>query len=118
MCMHTALNLLSVVLPFPVTGGSLGTGKGRLDFAMEHPPEDRAVLEGALNAVIARDLAVSAEWITDEGLDANRGRSGQCPSSRRKGPDKSGASRSPALRRHAGRAHWRDRPGGGSARSK
>lgn len=112
MCMHTALNLLPVVLPFPVIRGSLGTGKGRLDFAMKHPPEDRAVLEGALNAVIARDLAVSAEWITDEGLDANRGRSEQCPSSRRKAPDKSGASRSPALRRHAGRAHWRDRPGG------
>ena len=29
---HTALHLLSVVLPYPVTGGSVGDGEGRLDF--------------------------------------------------------------------------------------
>lgn len=73
MRMHTALHLLSVVLPFAVTGGSVGEEKGRLDFAMEHPPEDKAALEDALNALVARDLAVSADWITDEDLDANPG---------------------------------------------
>src|SRR5690606_12429495 len=30
MRMHTALHLLSVVMPFPVTGGSVGEDKGRL----------------------------------------------------------------------------------------
>ena len=29
---HTALHLLSVVLPYPVTGGSVGDAEGRLDF--------------------------------------------------------------------------------------
>lgn len=73
MRMHTALHLLSVVLPFPVTGGSVGEEKGRLDFAMEQPPEDKAAVEAALNALIARDLAVTESWITDEELAANPG---------------------------------------------
>lgn len=70
---HTALHLLSVALPFPVTGGSVGIGKGRLDFAMEEPPEDREALEAALNDLVGRDLTVSADWITDAELDANPG---------------------------------------------
>ena len=32
MRMHTALHLLSAVLPYPVTGGSVGDDEGRLDF--------------------------------------------------------------------------------------
>ena len=32
MRMHTALHLLSAVLPYPVTGGAIGDGEGRLDF--------------------------------------------------------------------------------------
>ncbi|OSQ51258.1 alanyl-tRNA editing protein [Marivita geojedonensis] len=70
MRMHTALHLLSVVIPLPVTGGSIGAGRGRLDFMMPEPPEDRDALEDALNALIDRDLVVSASWITDEELDA------------------------------------------------
>lgn len=70
---HTALHLLSVVLPYPVSGGSVGEGRGRLDFDMEAPPEDKAALEAALNALIARDLAVTADWITEAELDANPG---------------------------------------------
>ncbi len=73
MRMHTALHLLSVVLPFPVTGGAVGPEKSRLDFAMEAPPEDKPALEAALNALIARDLAVTADWITDAELEANPG---------------------------------------------
>jgi len=34
MRVHTALHLLSVVIPLPVTGGSIGADKGRLDFDM------------------------------------------------------------------------------------
>ncbi len=73
MRMHTALHLLSVVLPFPVTGGAVGPDKSRLDFAMEHPPKDKAAVEAALNALVARDLAVTADWITDDELAANPG---------------------------------------------
>src|SRR5262249_37087964 len=35
MRIHTGLHLLSVVLPFPVTGGSIGADEGRLDFDLE-----------------------------------------------------------------------------------
>jgi misacylated tRNA(Ala) deacylase len=73
MRMHTALHLLSVVLPLPVTGGSVGAEKSRLDFAMDEPPEDKAALEEALNALVARDLAVTMDWITDAELEANPG---------------------------------------------
>jgi misacylated tRNA(Ala) deacylase len=73
MRMHTALHLLSVVIPLPVTGGAIGADRSRLDFAMPDPPEDVAGLEAALNALIARDLTVSDTWITDADLDANPG---------------------------------------------
>ncbi|WP_460273438.1 alanyl-tRNA editing protein [Celeribacter sp. ULVN23_4] len=71
MRVHTALHLLSVVIPLPVTGGSIGSEKGRLDFKMDTPPEDKAALETALNALIERDLVVSPDWISDEELLAN-----------------------------------------------
>jgi misacylated tRNA(Ala) deacylase len=71
MRMHTALHLLSVVFPFAVTGGSVGEDKGRLDFDMPDPPGDTAAIEGILNSLIQRDLAVTEDWITDDELEAN-----------------------------------------------
>lgn len=71
MRIHTALHLLSVVIPLPVTGGSIGADKGRLDFAMPEPPEDKAAIERALNALIEQDLKVSDSWITDADLLAD-----------------------------------------------
>ena len=73
MRVHTALHLLSVVIPLPVTGGSISEAKGRLDFDMETPPEDKEALADALNTIIARDLAVTEDWITEAELDANPG---------------------------------------------
>ncbi|WP_439139456.1 alanyl-tRNA editing protein [Roseicyclus sp.] len=75
MRIHTALHLLSVVLPFPVTGGAIGHDKGRLDFDMPDMPDadERAILEGRLNALVTRDLAVTEEWITEAELDAQPG---------------------------------------------
>ncbi|MGE3147347.1 MAG: alanyl-tRNA editing protein [Pseudorhodoplanes sp.] len=73
MRVHTALHLLSVVIPLPVTGGQIGEGKGRLDFDMPHPPDDLAAVEKALNDLVARDLAVGEEWISDAELAANPG---------------------------------------------
>ena len=70
MRIHTALHLLSVVIPLPVTGGAIGAEKGRLDFMMPQPPEDVRVLEGQLNALITRDVPVTEEWITEDDLDA------------------------------------------------
>ncbi len=73
MRVHTALHLLSVVIPLPVTGGQIGPDKGRLDFDMPEAPEDLAALEAELNALIARDLPVTSEWITDDELAASPG---------------------------------------------
>lgn len=71
MRMHTALHLLSVVVPFGVTGGSIGVGRGRLDFDIADAPEDRDGLTDQLNAHVAADMRVGAEWITEAALDAN-----------------------------------------------
>ena len=69
MRVHTALHLLSVVIPRPVTGGSIADGKGRLDFDMPEAPGDKPALEAELNALIARDLPVTTEWIDEAALD-------------------------------------------------
>ena len=55
MQVHTALHLLSVVLSYPVTGGSIGDGDGRLDFDIPEAGLDRAKIADELNALIARD---------------------------------------------------------------
>jgi misacylated tRNA(Ala) deacylase len=70
---HTALHLLSVVIPLPVTGGSVGEGKGRLDFDMPEPPDDKEALERRLNELAAAGHPVTTEWITDAELAANPG---------------------------------------------
>lgn len=65
MRMHTALHLLSVVFPFPVTGGSISETKGRLDFDMPEVPDEVAALETRLNELVAGNHPVTAEWISD-----------------------------------------------------
>ena len=71
MRVHTALHLLSVVIPLGVTGGSIGSVKGRLDFEMPEPLENKELIESQLNDLIMRDLKVSESWITDEELERN-----------------------------------------------
>lgn len=73
MRVHTALHLLSVVIPLPVTGGAISPEKGRLDFDMPEEPEDRADIENTLNMLIDCDFAINEEWITDAEMDANPG---------------------------------------------
>ncbi|MFQ5566747.1 MAG: alanyl-tRNA editing protein [Paracoccaceae bacterium] len=71
MRVHTGLHLLSVVIPLPVTGGSISAGKGRLDFDMPEAPADKEALERALNELIAADHPVRDQWITDAELAAS-----------------------------------------------
>lgn len=68
MRIHTGLHLLSVVLPFPVTGGSIGAAEGRLDFDIDGDVPAKDEIEEKLNALVAADHAVTSEWITDEEL--------------------------------------------------
>lgn len=69
MRMHTCLHLLSAVLPYPVTGGQVGDGSGRLDFDLPDSP-DKAEVEAELNQLIEQDHPVGERWITNEELDA------------------------------------------------
>lgn len=71
MRVHTALHLLSVAVPFGVTGGSIGATRGRLDFDMADAPEDRDGIEAMLNDYVSADMRVTEEWITGAELDAN-----------------------------------------------
>ncbi len=57
MRMHTALHILSVVLPYPVTGGQIGAEEGRLDFDMPEGGIDRAAVTAALMEHVAADHA-------------------------------------------------------------
>jgi misacylated tRNA(Ala) deacylase len=70
---HTALHLLSVVLPYPVTGGSVGDAEGRLDFDSGDAVLDKMEVERRLNELIALDAAVTQRWIADAELVANPG---------------------------------------------
>ncbi|WFE87739.1 alanyl-tRNA editing protein [Roseibium porphyridii] len=73
MRMHTALHLLSVALPYPVTGGQVGESEGRLDFDMGSEAIDKDTLLETLNNLAGSDHTVTSEWITDAELDANPG---------------------------------------------
>ena len=71
MRMHTCLHLLSVVLPYPVTGGSIGLEEGRLDFDIPDGGLEREEVAARLNELIGRDAPVRHRWISDAELEAN-----------------------------------------------
>jgi misacylated tRNA(Ala) deacylase len=73
MRMHTALHLLSAVLPYPVTGGSVGDGNGRLDFDIPDASPDKDEVAAKLNEMIASGAPISSRWIDDAELEANPG---------------------------------------------
>ncbi len=71
MRMHTCLHLLcAVVGDAKVTGGSVGTEKGRLDFNLPDNPLTREEVQVSLDRLIEADLKVTTRWITDEELAA------------------------------------------------
>jgi misacylated tRNA(Ala) deacylase len=73
MRMHTALHLLSAVLPYAVTGGSVGDSESRLDFDIPEAGLDKDAITARVNEMIASGAAVSSRWISDEELEANPG---------------------------------------------
>ena len=70
MQVHTCLHLLCSIIPYPVTGGSIGDGRGRLDFDLETKPNKEDVLN-SLNKLISDDHTISISSITDNELDQN-----------------------------------------------
>ncbi|QOC22144.1 alanyl-tRNA editing protein [Wenzhouxiangella sp. AB-CW3] len=69
MRMHTCLHLLSAVLPYPVTGGQVGDGSGRLDFDLPDAPH-KSEVEQRLNELIRADHPVGSRWIEEAELEA------------------------------------------------
>ena len=70
MRVHSALHLLCAVLPYPVTGGQIGDGQGRLDFDIPEAGLDKEALTAELNAIVTKNLPILSLWISDEELDA------------------------------------------------
>ncbi len=71
MRMHTALHLLSAVLPHAVTGGSVGDGEGRLDFDIPDNGLDKDEIAARINEMIAADAPVTHRWISEAELEAH-----------------------------------------------
>jgi misacylated tRNA(Ala) deacylase len=70
MRMHTCLHLLCAVVPGAVTGGSVGDGRGRLDFDVPGASLDKDAITAGLNKLIAEGHAVAPRWIDDAELEA------------------------------------------------
>lgn len=71
MRMHSCLHLLCSLVPGGVTGGSVGEGKGRLDFDLQaEQVPDKEDLTAALNRLVQADSPVTVDWISDEALAA------------------------------------------------
>lgn len=70
MKMHTCLHLLCALVDAPVTGCSIGTEKGRLDFDLPESGLDKENLTRALNDLIVGNHAVVAGWIDEQQLQA------------------------------------------------
>src|SRR6185312_2743847 len=73
MRMHTALHLLSAVLAYPVTGGSVGESESRLDFDIPEAGLDKDDITARISAMIAANAAVTSRWISDAELEENPG---------------------------------------------
>ena len=73
MRVHTALHILSVAVPFPVTGGQISDTGGRLDFDIPEQNFTKESVTQKVNEIITADYKVTDEWITDEELASNPG---------------------------------------------
>lgn len=71
MRMHSALHLLSVALPYAVTGGAIGLDDGRLDFDIPEAGLEKDTITAELNRLISQNAEITARWISDAELDAN-----------------------------------------------
>jgi misacylated tRNA(Ala) deacylase len=73
MRIHTALHLLTAVLAYPVTGGAIGDGEGRLDFDIPDAGLDKEAIAAALAEKIDANADIRERWISDSELEANPG---------------------------------------------
>ena len=70
MCMHTSMHLLGSLIPVPVTGGSVGAEKSRLDFDLGEHQIDKEDLTQRITELVAGAHAVEFGTISEAELDA------------------------------------------------
>jgi misacylated tRNA(Ala) deacylase len=71
MRIHTALHVLCAHVEGAVTGGSIGAGKGRLDFDIPGERPDKETLTQMLMEVVNADHPLTISSISDEELESN-----------------------------------------------
>ncbi len=69
MRMHTCLHLLCSLIDAPVTGCSMGQGKGRLDFDLPEMTMSKDEIADSLNAMIARQINVETRLMPPDQYD-------------------------------------------------
>jgi len=69
MRMHTSMHLLGSLIPVPVTGGSVGAEKSRLDFDLGEHQIDKEDLTLKMNALVAAAHPIAFGTITEAELD-------------------------------------------------
>lgn len=69
MRIHTCLHLLCSLVDWPVTGGQIGDGRGRLDFNVAEVNFDKPTLTEALNRLIEENHPVSCRWVSEQELN-------------------------------------------------
>ena len=67
---HSCLHILCSVVDAPVTGGSVGESKGRLDFDIEEKP-NKLLLTKTLQEIINQNYKIKSSWITEKYLNEN-----------------------------------------------
>ncbi len=71
MRVHTAMHILCSLVDGAVTGGSIGAGRGRIDFDIPGDRPDKQQLTDRMMQVIEANEQVGISWITDAELAAN-----------------------------------------------
>ena len=68
MRMHSCLHLLCSLVDWPVTGGQVNAGRGRLDFDVAEVNFDKPTLTEGLNRLIDENHPVTSRWISEAEL--------------------------------------------------
>ena len=69
MKMHSALHLMSSVIPLGVTGGQIGYEKSRLDFNDPEKEINKEEIEEKINSLVKDDYEITSEIIDSKILD-------------------------------------------------
>jgi misacylated tRNA(Ala) deacylase len=71
MQIHTALHLLSTVVPLGVTGGRIDVGKGHLDFRSSDYTYDKEAIAAGINKLIDENHEVEYNFVDAAELSSN-----------------------------------------------